>query len=180
MTSSKVASAASITSLSAARSKASKSGAKGESIVSSMHDDLKAQGVAVITKVATPTRRVLQRGTWGLIYTERSIADYAGWRCRDGKHIAIECKRCTTKTRFAMSVVKEHQRDHLDAVARDGGIAMLTVVWGDAVCPMAWAAVRHEVSLSAGFVLAMAVDAKGYARRIGEWGETFSEEREAA
>lgn len=61
-----------------------------------------------------------------LMYTERGVADYTGVLDRSGRAVAVEAKS-TKAERLMKSAVSSKQQDHLDRVARAGGLALLVV-----------------------------------------------------
>jgi len=156
--------------IAAAKSRAARSGAKGEQILEAYHRLAAACGIS-LQKVPTETRRVKQGRTWGLIYTRRSTVDFVGFRVGDGRHVAIECKTCTARPRFTLSEVEPHQRAYLDAVHEAGGIAALAVVWGPErhVSLYPWHVVREATSLGPATLQAWQTTPTQYAAELTEF-----------
>ncbi len=61
-----------------------------------------------------------------LIYTAAGVADYTGTLDRSGLTLAVEAKS-TQADKLARSAVEPKQQQHLEAVARAGGLALLLV-----------------------------------------------------
>jgi len=93
-----------------------------EEWLNTQHEKAKHLGIlAHVEKTQAVTRMVHGR----LIYAERGVADYIG--CfESGRYLALEAKSTKDK-RFAKSNVSVKQQDHLERVARAGGLALLLV-----------------------------------------------------
>lgn len=150
---------------SSGRRRASRSGTRAELLlVASYHEAARAQGIARMTKLPTPTKRIGPTGMpsvphgFTAIYSAKSTVDCAGFTLR-GRTRAIleECKAVTTRTRggafvpFRVGEVEDHQREELDAAHAAGHIAVVTLVFGEGlaarvyVVPWAWLAPRVSV-----------------------------------
>lgn len=130
--------------VSAAKSRASKSGSSGEKTVEAYNDTARIAGVAFIHKIPTPT-------TWtktGLKYTSRSVCDYGGW-LDGGRAVVIEAKTMTSRAKFYLREVEPWQREQLDAALMSGAAAVLVVVVGPThlVCEIPWEEARDKVSM---------------------------------
>lgn len=162
-------------SVAAGKSRASKSGARGEAIVEAFHQTAVVAAVAQLHKVPTPTRRVPVPGKgWTMIYTKPSTVDMVGFRTRDGAHCALEIKTCTSRAKFYLSEVEPHQASYLTAVEAAGGIAALVVVHGPGreVALIAWAWARERTFITAVELAALSVTPAHYAERLNDWGAT--------
>lgn len=149
--------------VSAAKSRASKSGNAGESVVQTYNDVAEGRGVAFVRKIPTPT-------TWtktGLQYTKASTVDYAGF-LHGGRAVFIECKRVTSKSRFYLSEVEVHQAACLNIALDYGAAAVLVVVLGHEgfVCEIPWQDARDKVSMSREELLRYLVNPITYLRRF--------------
>jgi recombination protein U len=131
------------------KSKASKSGAKGEKIVAEYHAAARAAGTCVMHHVPTPSRLIPRNGGWMRILDKPSTVDSVGFMLDGtGRVVAEEIKTCTAKPRFDMSEVELHQAAYLDSVEEAGGVAVLTIVFGANrdVCPIDWSEAKKELS----------------------------------
>lgn len=119
-------------------------GNAAEDIVSMFHGLAENQKRAVFWKIPTPTRFVDGK----LVYSEKSIVDFLGVLCADGRHIAEEVKHCEGPS-FDLAQVKSHQRTYLDKVVAAKGLAVLTVVGAkNTVHVIPWTAVRGQSRVS--------------------------------
>jgi len=119
-------------------------GNAAEDTVSVYHGLAENQGRAVFWKIPTPTRHAEGK----LVYAEKSIVDFLGVLCSDGRHIAEEVKHCQGAS-FDLANVKAHQRVYLDRVVAARGLAVLTVVDAkNVVYVLPWSLVRGRSRLS--------------------------------
>jgi penicillin-binding protein-related factor A (putative recombinase) len=153
----------------AAKSRASRSGVRGEQVIAEYNACAESYGVALLHKLPTPTRRVKRGNGWSIIYTARSTVDYCGVMLDGtGRHVAIEAKSCTSRPKFYLSEVESHQREYLDSVAKAGGVAALAVVFGQArtVHVIPWEEARVVKKLEAAELARYQVTEEQYLRRF--------------
>ena len=62
----------------------------------------------------------------GLRYVGKGVSDYTGTLAGNGRALAVEAKS-TQKPRLPRAEIKKKQAEHMDAVARAGGLALLLV-----------------------------------------------------
>jgi len=133
-------------------------GNAAEDIVSMFHGLAENQKRAVFWQIPTPTRWVDGK----LIYAEKSIVDFLGVLCADGRHIAEEVKHCQGPS-FDLAQVKPHQRAYLDKVVAAKGLAVLTIVDGkNTVHAIPWTAVRGQSRVSMESVAGWATSISNY------------------
>ena len=113
-----------------------------EALLTRHHDRAEALGVAHVRKVGAPV--VVGRRGKPVEWAGVGPVDYLG-TLRGGRAIAVEAK--SVDGRLSRADIAEHQREHLDAVAALGGLALLAVEVrgvGLFVCP--WPAVPWRES----------------------------------
>ena len=98
-------------------------GLKFEKLIQNRCDELKKNGIALISKV--PTDWVVTRGAGGRITSgfpraESCFVDYVG--IYKNKAVAIECKETKNKTSFPFSNIKDTQIDFLKLWTELGGL----------------------------------------------------------
>lgn len=93
-----------------------------EEFLNTQHEKAKFLGIlAHIEKTQAKTRMIHGR----LQYVEKGWADYIG--CLEGgRYLALEAKS-TKDSRFPKSEISHKQQDHLDRVAKTGGLALLLI-----------------------------------------------------
>lgn len=98
------------------------SGDAFEDWLNTQHEKARHLGIlAHIEKTQAVAKMVHGR----LMYTEKGVADYVGC-LESGRYLALEAKS-TKEARFAKNNVSSKQQDHLERVARAGGLALLLV-----------------------------------------------------
>lgn len=97
-------------------------GAAFEGWINTQHEKAKLLGIlAHVEKTEAHAKIVNGR----LIYTERGVADYIG-TMEGGRSLVVEAKS-TGEERLYRDAVTKKQQEHLEAVARAGGLALLLV-----------------------------------------------------
>lgn len=125
----------------AARQLQKEIGDHAESVVNTYHQYAENQRRAVLWKIPTPTRHLGDR----IVYEKKSIVDYLGVLCANGRHIAEEVKSCWGAS-LDLAVVSPEQRAYLDKVWKAGAIALVTVVdQKNVVYTLPWADIRGFV-----------------------------------
>jgi penicillin-binding protein-related factor A (putative recombinase) len=105
------------------------SGDRAEGLVELLHKQCEIDRVAWVRKLPTEVK-VRRKGKQivGAKHVAKAGCDYVGMM-RGGRHVVVEVKRCTTK-RFSLARVEPHQREDLDRVLANDGVAVLLVVYG--------------------------------------------------
>jgi hypothetical protein len=100
-------------------------GAGLESWADAQHEFAKTVGI-----LAHVTHNQAQANVVGgrLIYTASGVSDYSGVLDRSGVAVAIEAKTSKANA-LPRANVKPKQQEHLEVVARAGGLALLLVEW---------------------------------------------------
>ena len=113
-----------------------------EALLSRHHAAALAEGLADVRKVGAPV--VVGRGGAPKAWAGVGPADYVG-TLRGGRSLVVEAK--STATRLSRADIAEHQREHLDACAALGGLALLAVeLRGRGVYVVEWATAPWRVS----------------------------------
>lgn len=107
-----------------------------ETLLEFQHGFYAARGVALLTKIPTPIgvggRRTggSHAGQWERAWPQRrSIADYLGvWSAAGGRALAVEAKE-SRSARWSLALLKDHQREYLQAFHRGGGVALVLLHW---------------------------------------------------
>jgi penicillin-binding protein-related factor A (putative recombinase) len=108
-----------------------RSGSHSEDLIAQQNQTCLLAGIARVHKIATPFKVIGEIGPFlKCARAKRSTVDYEGTMLDGtGRHIAIECKRCST-ARFPFGRIEDHQRDELTAVHHAGGVAAVVLVYG--------------------------------------------------
>ena len=113
-----------------------------EALLSRHHAVALAEGLADVRKVGAPV--AVGRGGKPVAWAGVGPADYVG-TLRGGRSVVVEAK--SVDGRFSRAHVAEHQREHLDACAALGGLALLALeVRGCGVYVVEWATAPWRVS----------------------------------
>lgn len=113
-----------------------------EALLSRHHAAALAEGLADVRKVGAPVH--VGKGGAPKAWAGVGPADYVG-TLRGGRSVVVEAK--SVDGRFSRAHVAEHQREHLDACAALGGLALLALeVRGCGVYVVEWAAAPWRVS----------------------------------
>lgn len=113
-----------------------------EALLSRHHAAALAEGIADVRKVGAPV--VVGRGGLPVRWAGVGPADYVG-TLRGGRSVVVEAK--SVDGRLSLAHVAPHQREHLDACASLGGLALLAVeLRGKGVYVVEWATAPWRVS----------------------------------
>jgi len=113
-----------------------------EDVLSRHHAVALAEGIADVRKVGAPV--VVGRGGLPKAWAGVGPADYVG-TLRGGRSLVVEAK--SFAGRLSRGDIAEHQREHLDACAALGGLALLALnVYGCGVYVVRWDAAPWRVT----------------------------------
>lgn len=113
-----------------------------EDVLAPHHAVAAAEGIADVRKVGAPV--IVGRKGKPLRWAGVGPADYVG-TLRGGRSLVVEAK--STATRLSRNDIPEHQREHLDACAALGGLALLAVeLRGKGVYVVEWATAPWRVT----------------------------------
>ena len=113
-----------------------------EDVLAPHHDTARAEGIADVRKVGAPV--IVGRKGKPVGWAGVGPADYVG-TLRGGRSIVVEAK--SVDGRLSLAHVAPHQREHLDACAALGGLALLAVeLRGKGVYVVEWAKAPWRVS----------------------------------
>ena len=113
-----------------------------EDVLAPHHDAARAEGLADVRKVGAPV--IVGRRGKPVEWAGVGPADYVG-TMRGGRSIVVEAK--SVDGRLSLAHVAPHQREHLDACAALGGLALLAVeLRGKGVYVVEWATAPWRVS----------------------------------
>ena len=113
-----------------------------EDVLAPHHDAARAEGLADVRKVGAPV--IVGRRGKPVEWAGVGPADYVG-TMRGGRSIVVEAK--SVDGRLSLAHVAPHQREHLDACAALGGLALLAVeLRGRGVYVVEWATAPWRVS----------------------------------
>lgn len=102
--------------------RAKAAGSAWETWIETQHEKARHFGILAHVEHAEPHTRVIN----GRVeYTEKGVADYFG-TLEGGRSLATETKS-TKASRFPRNEVSSKQQDHLERVARAGGLALLAI-----------------------------------------------------
>jgi len=133
-------------------------------------------GYVSITRVAVPTR---VKAEGGAKVIGKSTVDGIGYLLGgSAMFVAEEVKSLYDGGCLSLRRVKKHQRDFLDRVYRDGGIAVLTIVRHSGVSVVPWALVRGNTRVTEEQIDAHRVTPHTYGRAIREARHCRASERE--
>ena len=113
-----------------------------EALLSAHHERAAERGLADVRKVGAPV--IVGRGGAPKAWAGVGPADYVG-TLRGGRSLVVEAK--SVDGRLSLAHVAPHQREHLDACADLGGLALLAVeLRGKGVYVVEWATAPWRVS----------------------------------
>lgn len=113
-----------------------------EDVLAPHHAVAAAEGIADVRKVGAPV--VVGRGGKPIAWAGVGPADYVG-TLRGGRSLVVEAK--SFAGRLSRGDIAEHQREHLDACAALGGLALLALnVYGCGVYVVEWTAAPWRVT----------------------------------
>ena len=113
-----------------------------EAVLAPHHAVAAAEGIADVRKVGAPV--IVGRKGKPLRWAGVGPADYVG-TLRGGRSLVVEAK--SVDGRLSLADIPEHQREHLDACAALGGLALLAVeLRGKGVYVVEWATAPWRVS----------------------------------
>ena len=140
---------------SALQSLRAKHGNETERFVETLNHLCELRGIARLRKVPTEMRVVGRQGPRVVaIYAKKAGVDYVGRFIGSGRFVGVEVKRVDVSIskrtgaplppHLDLARVEDHQRAELDAIAADGGLALLLVVHGPlAAYAVPWAEARR-------------------------------------
>lgn len=170
--------------------KKQQAGSNFEAWVEVQHEKAILLGILAHVEKTEPHAKVVKGK---LQFLEKGVADYVGVLCRDearghagGRYLATEAKSTADK-RLYKSVVSKKQRDHLNAVARAGGLALLVAEFRETGAPSSrfavpwldvpWAVAESAESVTADGLAGYAVDVECYLRKYHSGGRPVVPER---
>lgn len=97
-----------------------------EEVINRSNKIYKRKGIAIISKISTPMKPVLQGNKIvSAYYEEKSTVDFIG--VCGGTAIAFDAKETKEKNRFPLSNIKKHQIDFMKLWALHGGDTFLII-----------------------------------------------------